>query len=116
MNIVKSFPAYDIIEDSNHAAQGDKFAVFLDNGDYVLVRAGSVAGYAELYNEDAQEAVERAKENGHELYWLNPESLSLTAHEQAKRTYRALYVGQTVVFDGTELTIVSAPNRNFHLV
>lgn len=125
--MIASYPAYDITSQTDVLVHGEQYAVFQNanfSGDYRLVTAGSVVGFYgedEIYNPtynptEIAAMIEREKQiPGAELYWLNLSPITITAHKQERRSYRALFVGQKVNFDGNELTIANAPNRNFKL-
>lgn len=89
-----------------------------------VVRFGTVRGYAAEYGEDQDAAVERATENGHDLYWISLDPVVLSSYEwdkQQQREFRAtaqrMQVGDVVAFTdaGVACVIEAAPNRNFGL-
>ena len=79
-------------------------------------RFGSVASFALKSDDCPIRSVNRAKEHGHKLYWLNPEPTVLTNDRRPKEERVALEWGDEVVFEGRLFRIEKAPNQNAELV
>ena len=74
--------------------------------------ANSVVSYALEYNECPLAAVARAKENHHELIWINSRGAVLTAHHRDAENVIEVEVGMQVCFQGVYATIEKANNGN----
>jgi hypothetical protein len=120
IHILDTFPAYTIIGGNKTFRFGDAFAIGYDTPRhgrlYDFFKLGSVATYAAQYGEDEEAAVEKAKERGHELYWANKQSTTISAHKQAHRTVWGLQIGDEIEVDGLRFRIERASNQNVKLV
>lgn len=116
-NIIKSYPAVDIIEPPKDS---DGIATFQPD-DIVTIdhlsayRFGDVWSAAKHWGDDPAETEARARKHGHKLVWLNGEGASLTAHKRAKEQRYQVQMGQTVRYCGSLYTIVPEPNKNLGL-
>lgn len=119
IQILDTFPAYTIVGGNKTFRFGDTFAIGYDTPRhgrlYDFFTLGSVATYAAKYGDDADAAVERAKERGHDLYWANKQGASITAHKQAHRTVWGLQIGDEIEVDGIRFRIERAANQNVKL-
>lgn len=119
--IIADYPAYTIVADKDREfVDGDVIAVPYHSRRYGAMFSfytlGSVAGYAARYDEDPAEAVEKAKANGHKLYWANANGVSLTAWGRPKETVPGFEIGETIRFAGKSFTLKREPNNNVGLV
>lgn len=125
--LIESFPAYDIFEreaDSSgfvNITANDTLGFKKGEGHprgayYKTFSPGSVVSYALQYNECPMEGVERAKERGHALHWINANATVLTSHERAKETVVAVRIGMRVRFEGLLATIEPDHNGNLKFV
>ncbi|WP_298983441.1 hypothetical protein [uncultured Roseibium sp.] len=76
----------------------------------------SVFGYAVKNNSCPIKAMERAKENGHAVYYIFPNAVVLTVHKEAKKVVPAFTWGDEIKFLGKKFRIEKAPNDNARLV
>lgn len=83
-----------------------------------LATIGSVEAYAKQYNNDPQEALERARKHGHNLAWANTNCSVLCAyewhHERVKAEQAAaitLAEGELVEVEGRPYTIRFRPGN-----
>lgn len=86
------------------------------NGRWTQFSPGSVAGYAIECDDDPVEAIDRARERGHEMKWINSCAVSLTSHKRAKAAYFGLELGTPVYFEGEYFTLEKDWNNNVKLV
>lgn len=77
---------------------------------------GSVAEYAARYNEDQEAAVERARKNGHDLYYAISEGVMISAHPQEVVERVEVALGDIIEMDGQKFTVIQTPNQNLGLV
>lgn len=120
VQIIDSYPAYTIVGGNRTFAFGDTFAIGRDTPRhgrlYDFFKLGSVATYAAQYDEDAEAAVKQAKERGHDLYWANKQSVSITSHKRAHRVVWGVQIGDEIEVDGLRFRIEAASNQNVKLV
>ncbi len=77
---------------------------------------GSVAAYAERYNECPVAAVDRAKSFGHELYYAFANGVMLTAEKQARTKHFVVNHGDMINAMDKSFLIAPAANRNIKLI
>ena len=70
---------------------------------------------AAKYGRDADEAVARAVDNGHELYWANQDAVVLTAGKQPHETVRGISHGDVITYNGKRFRVDPASNNNVRL-
>lgn len=106
--ILKSYPAFEVL-----AYEGENLA---DGAEICLgpkflrqYKMGSVMSYA------GPEAVERAKAAGQELQYIFGLGACITSHQQARKQYVGVEIGQAVMFEGAQYEIVAQPNQNLGL-
>lgn len=121
MTIIADYPAYTIVaNDGREFKPGEEIAIPYQSQRYGTLWnffcLGSVASEAERYNENVNEAVERAKSFGHDLYYAFGLGVTLTAEPQAKKTVTGFNYGDTIRFAGKTFRIDRAPNQNVKLV
>ncbi len=120
VQIIDSFPAYTIVGGNRTFTFGDTFAIGRDTPRhgrlYDFFKLGSVATYAARYDEDADAAVERAKELGHSLYWANKEGVCITSHKQDHRVVWGLQLGDEIEVSGLRFRVEPTYNQNVKLV
>lgn len=120
--IVKVYPAYTIVrmEEDHEYSDGEDFAVAYESRNhgtlYHFYCFGSVETYAEKNGMNGKEAIKRAMENGHELYYAYALGVMLTSTKQPHRTYPLLSIGQTFKFRGKTFMLTPAPNNNVRLL
>ena len=123
MKLIKSYPAYDIIEPRTKTVKGQtykiiraglEYAIFRA-GHYRLVTAGSAASYAIENDEDPVGSYQREVLRGYPTHWLNLNATSLTAWKQPHKMYEALEIGDLVLFEGIVFVIEPDWNGNFKL-
>ncbi len=132
MNIIETFAAYDVIlpTETIHQCEMEQDIPVFKAGDVIAInfpsrshgmlrhmfRFGSVVSYAAQYNECAIDAIDRARRLGHDLHWLNAQSVSITSHEQERRTYIHAEFGDIVFFEGRHFRLDRASNQNVKMV
>ncbi len=122
MNVLYTFPAYTITQpdEAREYVAGDVIAIpFTTQRHGTLFRFytfGSVEDYAAKYNEDTAAAVERAKTNGHELFWLSQNATIISDLRQPHETHPGHLHGDVVRFKGRRFRLDRAPNDNLRLV
>jgi len=75
----------------------------------------SVASYALEYNDCPVEAIERAKERGHKMVWINASATVLHNGPRSTTPHILVELGMKVYFQGHIYEIVKAPNDNLDL-
>lgn len=94
----------------------------LKAGDQVMIggrmyTAGSVVSYSIEKGDCPVLAVERAFADGHKLWWLNQNAVTISNPPiRVRDVDHVLSEGDVVKMEGRFLMVVSAPNRNFNLV
>lgn len=120
--LVQSFPAYDIFERecASHGAveltAGENLGLDSGKGFYREYTISSVVSYSLEYNECPIAAVDKAKERGHALYWINSCGAMLSASKQQKKNLISVHFGLKVRFEGKFFTIEKDHNNNLKLV
>lgn len=119
---IAAFPAYVVMRrEADHTGFvnftcDDTMGLDSGRGYWSEYSPGSVASYALAYNECPIFAVERAKERGHDLHWINANGTALTAHKQAQHVIVEVTIGMHVRFEGRLFTIEAASNNNLKFV
>lgn len=110
-------PAYDVVEGPRERFGLDPVLV-LNDGDEIAClnvpypdlhkqfQVGSVVGYALRNGDCPVKALDRARANGHDLWFIFGLAVSITAHKQARKTYIGVTIGQRVRFEGRYFEIV----------
>lgn len=118
--IVAEYPAYKLIRKLHYTFRdGDKIAVpyTTRKGDtlYNFYQLGSVAGYAIKNGECPFEAVERAKEFGHDLHYAFGLGVCLSAGPVAQKVVAYVEMNDVIRAFGKFWQIMPAPNNNIKL-
>lgn len=93
----------------------------LDDGEKLVLDGlrtftiGSVVSYALKTGRDPVEALDSARENGHELVWINGNGSMISSTQGAPEHLVQVEVGMQVHFEGRYYTIENAPNKNLQL-
>lgn len=109
--IVETTPVFDYVkreEDNGYinVTDGEVLATKVEGkGFYEHHVIGSVVSYALRSNECPLEAVARAKENGHELYYTFKVGACLSAHQQPRETMIVVEDGTVIRFEGKIFTV-----------
>lgn len=116
--ILAHYPAYDVIQREEvdgllHITTTDKLALATKHTRHY--RAGSVVSYAIESGKCPIKWIDRARERGERLWWINALSVSITNWHRERETYIAIRVGQRVHFEGRTFRVLSAPNNNLTL-
>ena len=82
---------------------------------YNHYQIGSVASYAIKNGDCPMEAIEHAKENGHDMYYVFGLGASITAHKQKIDYGRPVEYGQRIIFEGHIFELEVARNQNIGL-
>lgn len=130
-NLIASFPGYDIVSPQMkdypiYGKVARQMAIPVKAGDVVAIEFksmrgdtlydmftfGSVVSYSEKSDECPIRAVERATERGHELHWMNRNSVCISdSKTEAKPTYTGVIWGNVVRFEGRFFTITRDGNQ-----
>jgi hypothetical protein len=119
--IIADFPACAIYaEDSaREFVSGDKIAVLRETPNHGTVvesyTLGSVAESAERYGQDPTEAIQRAVENGHEIFYASRNAKFMTAGPIVKKIVPGFRHGDEIRFSGHTFVIEPASNHNIRL-
>jgi len=129
--VVADYPAYDVIRfepkktytsrlhpTSYKLYAGDEL-VLAGSGRYAHTRKykiNSVVSSTLSDGRDPVAAVERAKNNGHELHFIFGLGSVLTSHKVEKKRFIEVKHGDVVEFEGLIFTIEPANNDNLSLV
>lgn len=113
MKIVADYPAYmivdmeqDIIEWPDRdqemaiAYQSRRYGTM-----YNLHYLGGIAEYARRNGDDVAASIQRAKERGEKMFWLNRSCVSISNTQSAKETHILCQDGQKIRFDGQLLVV-----------
>lgn len=114
-------PAYKVTAYAGQPLKhGDEVAVLRETKSHgTLVdryKLGSVAGYAKQYDEDPDEAVERAMRLNHKLFWANGMGVSLTDYDEPQEVFYGVEHGDVIDFEGAQFRIEPDWNNNIKLV
>ena len=119
--IVAEFPAFKMMAyEGQELENGQEFGIAYDSARYgplyKFYKLGSVAAYAARYNDNVEESVERAKANGHELFYAF--GLDVCIHNEPKVQVEklALNMSDVIGFMGKRFKLVPAANQNVKLV
>jgi hypothetical protein len=103
---------------------GDRLSIPGRLGFYAF---GSVVGYTTEYNDDVEEALKRARDNHHQVVWVNAlcsviDCSGKSAEEKAMQgaphgatLHTDLEIGMCVWFEGNSYRLDKAPNDNIGL-
>ena len=120
--VVASFPAYDIVEREPNRdgyvvlSVEDLLGMDSGRGYYSSYYLGSAVSYALANGDCPVRSVERVKERGEALWWINARGSSLSAGSRAKEKLVLVWPGMRVRFEGRLFEIAKAPNSNLKLV
>lgn len=121
MEIIADYPAYTITahDPQREYQAGDMFAIPYQSRPhgtlYRFYTLGSVRALAREYKQSPEQAVTRAIERGHALWWANQNGTTLTAHKREKGTFPAHEIGDRIKFEGKTFVLAAAPNHNITL-
>ena len=129
LKTITEFPAYKVIERPSYLKDGDIIAVPYaslrrsNEISYRMYTMGSVAGMAIRDGECPFASVEDTKQKmidkphqGHKLHWANQNSVTISSHKEAQKTYYHANIGDVVRFHGKDFKIAAANNQNVNLV
>lgn len=126
-SLIKAYPAYDVVE---REAQGTIYCkkhgtysapnlvagdVICDERHSTAWMMGSVMSSAMENNECPLEAVERAKANGHKIYFAFGIGACITSHRQERKKRIQIDFDTVYRFEGQKIYFTRAPNDNVHV-
>lgn len=119
--IIAEYPAYKLIDKVGYTFRdGDEIAIPYQSRNhgtlYHFFKMGSVAGYAVEYGDDVEDALARARSNGHALHYAYGLGTMLTADKQAQKIVALLNYGDTIKAFGRYFRLDRASNDNVTLV
>ncbi|MBU1336039.1 MAG: hypothetical protein KJ944_08555 [Alphaproteobacteria bacterium] len=84
-------------------------------GDLHTFKIGSLISYALESGQDPVRAIDRAREQGHDLVWINSLGAMLTAERRDPEPVVRVHMGMPILFQGVIYRLDPAANRNLKL-
>lgn len=119
--ILASYPGFIIAQYPEHHqfSDGAQIAIPFQTRNhgtlYRFYTLGDVRSYAEKYGEDADAAEERARKNGHELFYAFQNATVISAGKQERRLYPQFNHGDVIRYAGRKFRIDPTFNGNIKL-
>jgi len=118
---VAEYPAYKLVRKGYYQFRdGDEIAIPYQSARhgtlYNFFQLGSVAGYAVKNGDDVEQAMDRARANGHDMYYAFGLAICLTATPQPQKTVAYVEYGEIIKAFGRFFRLDKAPNNNVSLV
>jgi hypothetical protein len=82
---------------------------------YRTYTLGSVVSYALRNGDDPVEAVDNARNSGHELVYIFGNGVTLSASKMEPKKHILVHVGMLVRFEGRTYELIAQPNSNLGL-
>jgi hypothetical protein len=119
--VIAEYPAYKLINKIGYTFRdGDEIAIPYETKShgtlYNFFKMGSVAGYAVHNGDDVETSLQRARDNGHDLFYAYGLGTCLTAHKVDQKTVALLNYGDVIKAFGRFFRLDKAPNNNVELV
>jgi len=119
INKVYDYPAMtylemDTINHEQHLSEGEVFAILIRDQHKSFVAGSVYEGHNDTW-ETAEEAKQRAIDNGHELYYAFGDCVVITDSPTIKRIIPAYNFGDVVTFHGKRFKLEPTANHNVKL-
>jgi hypothetical protein len=120
--IIEEYPAYKIVEPTPRKVwkADETFALPIRTRNHGTLwhfyMLSSVVSYAMRYNNCPIEALDRARENKHQLHFAVTLPTVISAHPKPQQTVVGLSWGDLIKFEGRTFELKRSPNDNVSLV
>jgi hypothetical protein len=103
--VVETYPAWDIVERQKTATgltviTARETLALRGASPCRIYYASSVMTYAIESGNCPIEALDRAREHGHQTHWISPRASALTAWKQPREKHVAIEIGMRILFEG----------------